>query len=617
MPHNENKAADRWPHMIRYAGISGKLDTLPRACASSWADFVRNLADVEPREQKDGAAYIPAVFREPRRSDECVEYVTAMVLDLDGKHGSMTREQIEALLRGYAFVAHTTYSSTPAYLRWRIVIPYARRVTAVEHRAAFDHMQARFGGALDPACKNASHFFYAPSCPPQSTGDFQHFSGQGEPLDPASFAYLQPRAQGCVSADTVQVSQLRVSEEIKSLIVEGKAKGRRSEAVWRAIRAMVKAGHTDDEIRAILLNPAYKLSEKPVELGAVWLDGEIRRARCKPDANEAATGAERADSSQEVVCLADVEPEEVDWLWHPYIPLGKVTSIEGDPGLGKSWMLMAILAALSKGEALFGTSGSDPATCLLVSAEDGLADTIRPRLDGLGADSRRIHAFAKTPVADEDGLAKLERHIQRLSPKIVVIDPLVAYMGGKMDINKANQTRAIMSGLAALAEKYSCAIVVLRHLSKGPQDKAIYRGIGSIDITAACRSVLLVAVDPHDLDKCVVAHIKSNLAAKGDPFGFAIKDDCFRWEGKVDVTPEEMLAPDADNADRRREREVAEDFLREHLAAGRVAVNEIEALAEQQGIANSTLGRAKRHLGVRSRKDGQAWFWELPKKGTE
>lgn len=440
-------------------------------------------------------------------------------------------------------------------------------------------------------------------------------------------AELRPKANAQAHAQggaTVGVDGLHVSSEIKRLIREGKPKGQRSEAIFKVIRAMVKAGHADTEISTILLDPANKLSEKPLEHGPAWLQAEINRARVKPDTEgQAANGKDASSTGKQnrpsagVVCLADVEPEEVEWLWHPYIPIGKVTSIEGDPGLGKSWLLMAIAAAISKGgEGLLGKPAAAPATCLLISAEDGLADTIRPRLDGLGADVKRIHALDQTPIADEKGVALLEKHIGELHPALVVIDPLVAYMGGKIDMNKANQTRQIMAGLAQLAEKYRCAIVVLRHLSKGGQDKAIYRGIGSIDITAACRSVLLVAVDPNDGSRRVVAHIKSNLAANGQAIGFAIVDGDFQWHGYVDVTPEQMLAPDSAQNERRSALKEAEEFLCAALENGQRLATEICELANQNGISESTLKRAKRKLKIESHKEGDIWFWILPPKGT-
>lgn len=432
------------------------------------------------------------------------------------------------------------------------------------------------------------------------------------------------QAQGTRAQPEITVDDLHVSSEIKRLIREGKPKGQHSEAIFKVIRAMVKAGHADTEISTILLDPANKLSEKPLEHGPAWLQAEINRARVKPDTEGQAANGKDASStgkqnrpSADVVCLADVEPEEVEWLWHPYIPIGKVTSIEGDPGLGKSWLLMAIAAAISKGgEGLLGKPAAAPATCLLISAEDGLADTIRPRLDGLGADVNSIYAFDKMPIADEKGVALLEKHIGELRPALVVIDPLVAYMGGKIDMNKANQTRQIMAGLAQLAEKYRCAIVVLRHLSKGGQDKAIYRGIGSIDITAACRSVLLVAVDPNDGSRRMVAHIKSNLAANGQAIGFAIVDGEFQWHGYVDVTPEQMLAPDSVQNERRSALKEAEAFLCTVLEKGPRLMTEISELADQHGISHSTLRRAKRKLGIDSYKDGEAWFWTLPPKGA-
>lgn len=166
------------------------------------------------------------------------------------------------------------------------------------------------------------------------------------------------------------------------------------------------------------------------------------------------------------------KPEEVKWLWRPYIPRGKLTLSEGDPGIGKSWKALALATAVSNGRGLPGeTRQREPETVLLLTAEDGLADTIRPRLDALGADVERVHAIYGYAVLDDEGLAELERHISDVNPALVIIDPLVAYMGAGIDINKANQVRSITAKLATLAEKHGAAILAVRHLTKGSRDK--------------------------------------------------------------------------------------------------------------------------------------------------
>ena len=421
------------------------------------------------------------------------------------------------------------------------------------------------------------------------------------------------------AADPVPLDDLKVPDQIKVLISDGHEPRylSRSEGLFAAIRSLIKAGHDDPSIRAVLLDPGNALSEKPREKGLAWLDGEIDRARSKPDNSTESTGGTKSTSTHRRQCLADVEPEDVEWLWPPFIPIGKVTSIEGDPGVGKSWFTIALAAALSRGAQLpGGHSLKEPQRVLFFTAEDGLADTVRPRLDALGADARYVFAVEGPLTIDENGAAILERHIKETKPALVIIDPLVAYMGGHLDINKANHVRSMMARLAGIAERHQVAIVVVRHLTKGRRDRAIYRGLGSIDITAACRSVLLVGTHPEDETRRVVAHAKSNLAPLGKSLSYRITDGRFEWGGEVDLSAEQ-LCQGPEDMDSLTAREEAKEFLQELLADGPVAAPEVIDQAKELGIDKSTLDRAKKALGIRSRRQGLGWAWELPRPRGE
>ena len=321
-------------------------------------------------------------------------------------------------------------------------------------------------------------------------------------------------------------------------------------------------------------------------------------------------------------CLADVKPEHVSFLWHPYIPKGKLTLIEGDPGVGKSWLTCAIATAVAEGSGPSGWMENTPGKVLMMSVEDGLADTIRPRLDSMRADVTRIEAIEGPLIFNDAGLLRLEAEIIEVRPVLVIIDPLVAYIGAGVDINKANETRAIMARLAIIAEKYSCAIIAVRHLTKGGKDRAIYRGIGSIDFTAACRSVLLVGYDPDDEARRAVVHIKHNLTEQGSAIGYEIKAGCFYWTGVSDLTASRILAS-ANGEERVSAIKSAEDFLREVLSEGPQPAKEIQKEAREAGIAIITLNRAKQTLGVKAIKEGrpgekgQRWLWAMPEESED
>ncbi len=361
---------------------------------------------------------------------------------------------------------------------------------------------------------------------------------------------------------------------------------------------------------------------KPRKKAPAWPQGEIGHARGRPGtdvaSHRAAKGRPNVSASKaprlSLVRLSDVKTEKVAWLWYPYIPKGKVTSIEGDPGVGKSWLTTAIAAAISKGQPLPGQHQSQgPQTVLMLSAEDGLGDTIKPRLEALGASLDSIHALDEAIVLDDKGLERFRRAIKKTQPAVVFIDPLVAYMGGKIDLHKANEVRVLMRALAQVAEKFGCAIVTLRHLRKSRGGAAIYQGLGSIDITAACRSVLMVGTDS---GRQVVAQAKCNLAKLGSSLAYSIDKGRFRWLGQVSATAED-LAAEPDDRDTRGALTEAMDFLREALGKGPLPSADLEEAAKEAGISERTLRRARRRLGARARLKGGRWVCSLPPEGQE
>lgn len=342
-----------------------------------------------------------------------------------------------------------------------------------------------------------------------------------------------------------------------------------------------------------------------------WLDMGHSRDELLVLADQAPEWAPGANS-EFAVCLATVVPQSVRFLWGPYFPIGKVVMIEGDPGLGKSWLTCAITTAVSRGSGLPGLDKTEPQNVLMMSAEDGLADTIRPRLDLMGADVNRIFAIDEPLTLDDPGLIRVESCLAQYRPALLVIDPLVAFLGAKVDIHRANETRQVMARLAHLAERYECVIVVVRHLRKSTSDRAIYRGAGSIDFTAACRSVLLVGADPNDRNKRAMVHIKSNLAMLGPSIAFQIDERGFYWDGRSELTADDVFSTASSEEDLSALDE-AKNFLRELLADGPERVSKIQKQTKDAGITTATLRRARKSLGVQSNPskdaDGKVQFW--------
>lgn len=353
-----------------------------------------------------------------------------------------------------------------------------------------------------------------------------------------------------------------------------------------------------------------------------------------PD-QEADGDDEKRSREPVLVCMADVAPEDVRWLWEPYLPVGKLTLLEGDPGLGKTWLALAIAAAVSKGHPLpAGPDGvprgsREPANVLYLTAEDGLGDTLRPRLDAAEADVTRIHVLdglrgedgtrAEVTLADLD---VIEAALVAVRPALVVVDPIQGYLGARVDMHRANEVRPVMAGMARLAEQYTCAVVAIRHLRKSAADRVIHRGLGSIDFSAAVRSILLVAEEPwsdeqekdQSRPRRILAHAKSNLAPAGASLAFEIVDGRFLWAGGSDLRAEDLLAGrDGDGGPR--PREAAEDFLEETLDAGPVEVEKLKAEAKEAGLSWRTVERAKAKLGIRALRrgfgPGGTWLWEF------
>lgn len=340
------------------------------------------------------------------------------------------------------------------------------------------------------------------------------------------------------------------------------------------------------------------------------------------------------DPQPVVVRLSDVEPEEVFWLWEPYIPLGKLTFLEGDPGIGKTWLALQLAAIISRGDPFPGPDGvprerREPGNVVYLTAEDGLADTLRPRLDKAGADTKRVFALTGYEEYDEEtgnsqtravtlkSLEVIEGVLIGIRPVLLVVDPLQAYLGAGVDMHRANEVRPVLAGLAALAERHKCAVLCIRHLGKSQQDRVIYRGLGSIDFAAAARSILLVGEHPEKKRRRVLAQAKSSLAAQGPSIEFEITDDGFYWCGVSDISPEQLVSAPRTEEERSAVDEAVE-FIQEALSDGPRPADDVLKEARKAGIAEKTLNRAKtklgikvRRIGITGKRGGGTWFWYL------
>lgn len=317
-----------------------------------------------------------------------------------------------------------------------------------------------------------------------------------------------------------------------------------------------------------------------------------------------------------MIRMSEVQSQEIEWLWYPFIPYGKLTIIHGDPGDGKTTMVLNLAAKLSKGEALDeNMKVTEPVNVIYQTAEDGLADTVKPRLELAGADCERIIVIDESDKSLSMVDERLEQAIVRTGARLLILDPIQAYLGGGMDMNRANEARDMTKKLGALAEKTKCAIILIGHMNKASGNKAAYRGMGSIDFFAVARSVLLVGRVEGESNTRAVVQIKNNLAAFGHPKAFALSEDGFKWLGDYEITVDEVLGGITPKANKM---EQAKQMLRE-LAETQSAVlsNEIFDRANELGISKRTLENAKKELGVQTRKINNAWYWELDKVKPE
>lgn len=321
------------------------------------------------------------------------------------------------------------------------------------------------------------------------------------------------------------------------------------------------------------------------------------------------------------VVMANVRPEPLSWLWPGRIPAGKLTVLDGDPGLGKTTILLDLAARITTGRPMPDGATGRHGGVVVATAEDDLGDTIRPRLDAAGADCSRVVAL---PVAQFSNIGELEvlrAAIQQNSAVLVIVDPLMAYLGTGAECNswRDQDVRRALAPLAALASETRAAIVLIRHLRKSSDSNPLYRGGGSIGIIGAARAGLLVARDPDDSERRVLAVAKSNLAREAPSLSYRMVEQdgapCVEWLGSSPHDAAGLLAIPA-SAQERSEVAEAEDWLLERLAAGPVPAKEVQRNAVAAGIAGRTLARAKGRLGIASGKRGysQGWYWALPPK---
>ena len=291
-----------------------------------------------------------------------------------------------------------------------------------------------------------------------------------------------------------------------------------------------------------------------------------------------------------MLCYEDIEQTSVDWLWFPYIPFGKLTIIQGNPGEGKTYFAMMLTAACTNRKLFPNMEDIEPFNVIYQTAEDGMGDTIKPRLVEAGADLSRVMVIDDTEEALTLSDDRIEKAVRQNQVRLVIIDPVQAFIGADVDMNRANEVRPVFRKLGMIAEKTGCAIVLIGHLNKSSGTQSTYRGLGSIDIIAAVRSLIFIGKVRKDPTTRVLIHEKSSLAPPGETMAFKLGDEeGFRWVGAYEISADELLDGKEGKATETK-LERGRKLIRELLADKKeISIRELDEKAKEQGISGRTM----------------------------
>ena len=309
---------------------------------------------------------------------------------------------------------------------------------------------------------------------------------------------------------------------------------------------------------------------------------------------------------------ADVETKELEWLWFPYIPKGMVSIVQGDPKSGKTFMLIDIISRITRGDYIpFSEDKFEIGNVVLLNSDDPIEYALKKRLELQNADVERVFTIDENikKLYFKD-LSRLEKLIEEKQPLLIVIDPIQAYMGDG-DSNSMVQVRNALSPLKRIAEKYNVSIVLVQHLKKGNETKAIYKGAGSIDFVGFARSMMMVIKNTEN-DERLFLHSTSNVTKEGHCLSYKITNDGLEWlEDKSEVNVNEVA-----NQDNNTKFENAKNFILGCIASKKeISANELQQLRNVGGFSERTFNGARSYLNqnnkIHSSKKNGRTYWSL------
>lgn len=308
--------------------------------------------------------------------------------------------------------------------------------------------------------------------------------------------------------------------------------------------------------------------------------------------------------------FSSVKQHKIEWLWYPYIPYGKITILQGDPGEGKSTFILNVAALLTNGSKMpDGTGDGKPQAVIYQCAEDDISDTIKPRLVDAGADCNKIAYIIddNNDLTFED--SRIEGVLAKTGERLFVIDPLQAFLVQDTDMQSAARMRTALVKLADVASRYQCAVVLVGHLNKSYGGKKLYRGLGSIDIAAIARSLLMISRDSTDPSVRYMFPVKASLAPEGSAIGFTFSNGKFVWLGKCDIDVATLECSILSQPDKLKQTKA---YLIHILKDGDLPSTQIYEMVEHLNIKRRTIEAAKKEVGIQSYRKNRVWYWRLP-----
>ena len=356
------------------------------------------------------------------------------------------------------------------------------------------------------------------------------------------------------------------------------------------------AGEIPDGYRVIRLKPARK------DWNEILCDENADR---KKVIQETVTmKMQEKEALVPMLCYKDIEQTSVEWLWFPYIPFGKLTIIQGNPGDGKTYFAMMLTAACTNRKLFPNMEDIEPFNVIYQTAEDGMGDTIKPRLVEAGADLSRVMVIDDSEEVLTLSDDRIEKAVRQNHVRLVIIDPVQAFIGADVDMNRANEVRPVFRKLGMIAEKTSCAIVLIGHLNKSSGTQSTYRGLGSIDIMAAVRSLIFIGKVKKDPTTRVLIHEKSSLAPPGETMAFKLGDEeGFRWVGAYEISADELLDGKEGKATETKLERGAKLIQELLVDKNEISIRELDDKAKEQGISGRTM------RDVRSRMKNELEYW--------